>query len=152
MRRASSHLSVSSCLCLPPPPLSFSFLPVSPSLWGNHVDLYEIWSVSAKTSTLHNLSPSPWGLFCNPPSYSPSPFFYISFLAAFLTSLSLNLFCHLKYTFWQLSSYLSFTYGCLGIVYVLVHVCMCKYMHVSTMAWCISKVISLDWSPQVCKN
>lgn len=76
--RASSYLSISSCLCLPPPHLSFSFLSASPLLWGNHVDLYEIWSVSAKNKrTAHSVScpPSLSVLCCNPPSCSPSPIF-----------------------------------------------------------------------------
>lgn len=48
VRRASSYLSDSSRLCSTPPRLSFSFLSAPPLLWGNRVDLYEIWSVSAK--------------------------------------------------------------------------------------------------------
>lgn len=65
IHRVSARLRLSS--------LSHSSLR-PPLLWGNRVDLYEIWSVSAKTSSLRNLSCPTWLslLCCNPPSCSPS--------------------------------------------------------------------------------
>lgn len=75
MRRASSYLSDSSRLRSTPPRLSFSFLSAPPLLWGNRVDLYEIWSVSAKNKLAAQSASCPTSLSllcCNPPSCSPS--------------------------------------------------------------------------------
>ena len=140
--RASSYLSISSCLCLPPPHLSFSFLSASPLLWGNHVDLYEIWSVSAENKrTAHSVScpPSRSALCCNPPSCSPSPIFIFSFLSASLTShhslqhsssISIS-----RIHFWWLSSGFSFIHGSNSWLSLLdvwvcacVRVCVCPWV------------------------
>lgn len=74
-RRVSSYLSDSSCLHSTPPCLSLSFLSAPPLLWGNRVDLYEIWSVSAKNKLAAQSVSCPTSLSllcCNPPSCSPS--------------------------------------------------------------------------------
>lgn len=75
VRRASSYLSDSSCLRSTPPGLSFSFLSAPPLLWGNRVDLYEIWSASAKNKLATQSVSCPTSLSllcCNTPSCSSS--------------------------------------------------------------------------------
>lgn len=97
-------------------------------LRSNHVDLYEIWSVSAKNKcTAHPVSclPSLSVLCCNPPSCSfHSPYFLLFIYTSRFTSLPLTQLClRLIYTFQCFLSGFSFAHRS-NYCFSLIDMCM----------------------------
>lgn len=134
MGRASSYLSIS--LCLRSSATSLHFIPLcAPLLWGNHVDLYEIWSVSEKNKlTAHSLSPAlllyHFSVATLHLVLPHSSLFLRLSCISHITSLPLNpfLYLHLIYTFLMALMRPFFrTWNCLLDVCVCMCVCVQWY-------------------------